>query len=73
MSNFKVLSESEKILPDGVFEGDIVLSKEQAYDIFSQFIEKDEDALRSKRKVSRNMQLWTMPINYIFDGTHCII
>ena len=69
---WKVLAKPEEILPEGLFEGDIVLSKEQAEDIFSEDI--SDDATRKKRKVINNSanrwSLTQMPIIYMFDGTH---
>jgi hypothetical protein len=57
------------VLPDGLFESDIVLSKEQAYEIFSKYF--NDNSTRTKRKVVRDIAgLWPMPISYTFDGTH---
>ena len=54
-------------MPDGVFEGDIILSNEQAIDILSPYID-----FSTPRKVTANTNtIWrTFPINYMFDGSH---
>jgi hypothetical protein len=69
----KVIVKPEEVLTDGLFESDIVLRKEQAEAIFSQYTNDDSNS-RSKRKVIRDVaSLWpSMPINFIFDGTHSI-
>jgi hypothetical protein len=48
-----------------------VLSSDEAREIFSQFNEES----RVKRKVEGNKaRLWpTTPINYLFDGSHCMV
>jgi hypothetical protein len=67
---YKVLTKPDDILPEGLFEGDIVLTKEQAADIFSKYIEHNKTF--SERKVTNySGYLWQMPISYLFDGTHC--
>ena len=67
----KVIAKPQDVLPDGLFETDIVLTKEQAEIIFSEY-SNDDGASRTKRKVVRDLaSLWpSMPINYIFDGSH---
>jgi hypothetical protein len=65
----KIISKPEEVLPNALFEGDIVLSKEQAEEIFHEYIE--DKTIRNKRKViSNSFSLWQMPINYFFDGSH---
>ena len=58
------------MLPEGLFEGDIVLTKEQAQDIFFKYVEYNKTY--SERKVTNySGYLWKMPISYMFDDTHC--
>ena len=58
-------------MPDGVFEGDIILSKEQAIDIFSPYIETESKTLTVRKVTEKKNTLWrTFPINYMFDGSH---
>jgi hypothetical protein len=65
----KVISKPEEVLRNGLFEGNIVLSKEQAEEIFHEYIQ--DKTIRNKRKVvSNSFYLWKMPINYFFDGLH---
>lgn len=68
----KFSQNRKKFFQKVFFEGDIVLSKEQAEDIFSEDI--SDDATRKKRKViNSSAYRWSptrMPIIYMFDGTH---
>lgn len=67
----KVILKPEDVLPEGLFESDIVLDKEQAYTIFSQYLSNNNT--REKRKVLRDVTgIWPMPITFMFDGTHSI-
>ena len=68
----KVIVKPEDVLTDGLFESDIVLRSDQAEAIFSQYTNDNDENSRTKRKVIRDLaSLWpSMPINYIFDGTH---
>jgi len=66
----QIIYNPSEISPDGLFEQDIVLSKEQAYTLFSKYFVSN-DTVRDKRKVVRNsVYRWPMPIYYHFDGSH---
>lgn len=57
-----VILNPNEVLPDGLFEGDILLTEEQAFNIF-EVIEK--------RKLIRDPNSrWPMPIQFYFDGSH---
>lgn len=64
------LSYCLKVSPDGLFEQDIVLSKDQAHALFSKYFVSNE-TVRDRRKVVRNsVYRWPIPIHYYFDGSH---
>jgi hypothetical protein len=77
------------IFDGGVFEKDIVLTVNQAFGIFSKYLDSSQSA-RQKRQILNvdeynpntynlpevsNSSLWSQEptINYMFDGSHCII
>lgn len=68
----KVILNPSEIFPDGLFEGDIVLTKEQSGQIFSKYLNNNQQPnLREKRKTIRDViYRWPLPIYYLFDGTH---
>jgi hypothetical protein len=67
----QVINDPNKILPEGLFETDIVLSKEQAYNLFSKYF--SDDNIREKRKIIRDpVYRWPLPLYYYFDGTHSL-
>ena len=65
----KFVVNPEDILPEGLYDGDIVLTQEQAYDIFSPYIKGNNSLKRFERKVTnQNKFLWNnMPIKYMID------
>ena len=65
-----MISKPEEVLPEGLFEGDIVLTKEQAEEIFHEYLQ-DELTRHERKVISNSLQLWQMPVNYYFDGSHC--
>lgn len=68
----QVIYNPIEISPDGLFEKDIVLSKDQAYLLFSKYLKPSSDSLMGDgRKVVRNsVYRWPLPIFYHFDGSH---
>ncbi len=81
-SSTKFLDQSkiapDKILTDGLFEGDIVLSKSQARGIFSKYLREINSSLNylpnqnEGRKVIReSVYRWELPIHYCLDRLYC--
>jgi hypothetical protein len=67
-----IVLDATQVSPDGLFESDIVLSKEQAYNIFSKYLNNSQHSNSNGRKVIRNSFFrWPLPIHYHFDGSHC--
>lgn len=66
----QIIYNPAEVSPDGLFEKDIVLSKDQAYMLFSKYLISNETT-RDRRKVVRNsVYRWPLPIYYHFDGSH---
>jgi hypothetical protein len=66
---FKISSSLNTILPNGLFDGDLVLSKEQTFAILSKYLK--HTSFNSKRKTLKDLQhRWPLPIYYVFDGSH---
>ena len=58
-------------MPEGFFEGDIILTKQQAIDILSPYIDTNSHTMTARKVTERTNTLWrTFPINYLFDGSH---
>ena len=68
---FKFVVNPDDILPEGIYDGDIVLTKEQAHDIFSPYIKDNNNSKRFKRKVTNKSEsLWNnMPIKYMIHDS----
>jgi hypothetical protein len=78
-----------KIFDGGVFEKDIVLTVNQAFGIFSKYFDGSESTRQKRKILNAddynpnrynipegsNSSLWSQEptINYMFDGSHCII
>ena len=57
--------------PDMLYEKDIMLTPEQAGIILADLKQDRQHRKRIKRKLTRPLaKLWTLPIPYIFDGSH---
>lgn len=70
-------SVREENLPNGaqwvkdyVFEGDIILQTAQALEFVNQNNRRRKRKLDAEVTSSTASKKWTLPINYIFDGTH---
>lgn len=62
------MSSQKSLLYDGLYEGDIVLSGEQAEMFFSKYINSSTPNL--KKVIKGDQYRWKMPIYYLFDGSH---
>ena len=60
----RVILDSVEIAPDGLFEKDMVLTREQAQAVFARRIGRDD-------LESSVVTKWPLPILYTFDGAHC--
>jgi hypothetical protein len=57
------------VFPDGMFEKDIVLSKSQAYNIFSKHF-SNVSSEEYQSTIQNIVQKWPLPIYFGFDQTH---
>lgn len=66
----RVILDPLEVSPDGLFEKDIVLSRDQAFKIFSKFfVDSNSNVIRDGRKVIKEaVYRWPLPIYYVFDG-----
>lgn len=55
------------VSPDGLFESDIVLSKQQAYRIFSKYLPKSYDELNVRKVIRDTVHRWNLPIHFYLD------
>lgn len=55
------------VSPDGLFESDIVLSKQQAYRIFSKYLPKSYDELNVRKVIRDTVHRWNLPIRFYLD------
>ena len=66
----KIIVDPTEVSPDGLYQKDIVLSKDQAYNLFSKYF--FTNSTRTGRKVVKNaLHRWPLPIHYYFDDAHC--
>jgi hypothetical protein len=61
-----VILNPNEVLSDGLFEGDIVLTEEQAFNIFEVIVNTTE----SRKLIRDPKSRWPMPIQFYFDGSH---
>lgn len=65
----RVILDPVEVAPDGLFEKDMVLSREQTLSIFkSRFLGVGNFGNEKTLAVSK----WPLPILYTFDGAHCM-
>ena len=62
----QIALDPTEVSPDGLFEKDIILTKDQAYNIFSKYFTDSSDRKYIKTAVNR----WPTPIYYTFDDSH---
>lgn len=60
------------VSPDGLFESDIVLSKEQAYRIFSKYLPKSYDEPNVRKVIRDTVHRWNLPIHFYLDQKYSI-
>ena len=65
----RVILDPVEVAPDGLFERDMVLTREQAQTVFARRIGGNEN--NDDFDESRVLTKWPLPILYTFDGTHC--
>lgn len=65
----RVILDPIEIAPDGLFEKDIVLSREQAQLILEKRFGIDQT--NSDVAIQPLVSKWPLPILYTFDGAHC--
>ena len=67
MCNLFQLSQYTK---EYMFEGDIVLQKDQAIRILRSNLPRKKRKLDADVTAAGTVKKWSLPLNYIFDGTH---